>query len=109
MTASTTAPVQLLRVDMTHMRVEAIPLPAEWLLLGGRALTARILLDECDATCDPLGPDNVLIFAGGALEIHKVPEDFDWKLVESRLLKLALSQNPPTLVTTRERMTTEST
>ena len=52
---------------MTQMRVEEAPLPEAWALLGGRALTARILLEECDATCDPLGPDNLLIFAGGVL------------------------------------------
>jgi len=66
-TASTATPVKLLRVDMTQMRVEATALPEQWSLLGGRALTARILLEECDATCDPLGPDNILIFAGGVL------------------------------------------
>ena len=64
---ATAAPVQLLRVDMTQMRVEATALPEKWSLLGGRALSARILLEECDATCDPLGPENILIFAGGVL------------------------------------------
>lgn len=66
-TNSTTSPVQLLRVDMTTLQVEACPLPEAWACLGGRALSARILLEECDATCDPLGPDNILIFAGGVL------------------------------------------
>ncbi|MBW2269848.1 MAG: aldehyde ferredoxin oxidoreductase [Deltaproteobacteria bacterium] len=61
------SPVQLLRVDMSRMSVESEPLPEAWTLLGGRALSSRILLEECDATCDPLGPENLLIFAGGVL------------------------------------------
>jgi aldehyde:ferredoxin oxidoreductase len=52
---------------MTALRVEEVALPEPWALLGGRALTARILLEECDATCDPLGAENILIFAGGVL------------------------------------------
>ncbi|SMP45643.1 aldehyde:ferredoxin oxidoreductase [Anoxynatronum buryatiense] len=32
--------------------------------LGGRALTAHILTEEVDPTCDPLGPENKLIIAG---------------------------------------------
>lgn len=40
--------------------------------LGGRALLARIMLDEMDATCDPLGPENILIFAPGLLVGHKL-------------------------------------
>ena len=32
---------------------------------GGRGLVARLLSDYCDPTCDPLGPDNPLIFTTG--------------------------------------------
>ena len=53
--------IYLLRVDMTEGRVAREPLPEAWTLLGGRALTSRILLEECDAGCDPLGPENLLI------------------------------------------------
>ena len=84
MTASTTAPIQLLRIDMTHSRVEAKPLPEEWARLGGRALTARILLEQCNATCDPLGPDNVLIFAGGVLRGTAAPNSAGPSAVELR-------------------------
>ena len=63
----------LLRVDMTSQRVERSPLPEAWALLGGRALSARILIEECDATCDPLGPDNLLIFAPGVLSGSAAP------------------------------------
>jgi aldehyde:ferredoxin oxidoreductase len=58
---------RLIRVDMTQQTVEVVPYPEAWKMLGGRGLSARILLEECDPTCDPLGPDNVLVLAPGAL------------------------------------------
>ena len=58
---------RLIRVDMTNQTATTEAFPEEWKLLGGRALSARILLQECDATCDPLGPDNVLVMAPGVL------------------------------------------
>ena len=47
---------RLIRVDMTKLEAttEIVDFPDDWKLLGGRALSARILLEECDATgCDP--------------------------------------------------------
>lgn len=44
--------------------------PEEWERLGGRGLLARIMLDEVAPTCDPLGPNNKLIFAPGLLVGH---------------------------------------
>jgi aldehyde:ferredoxin oxidoreductase len=58
---------RLIRVDMTAGNVSIDPYPEDWTLLGGRALSARILLEECDPGCDPLGPDNVLVLAPGVL------------------------------------------
>ena len=58
---------RLIRVDMTAGNVSIDPYPEDWTLLGGRALSARILLEECDPDCDPLGPDNVLVLAPGVL------------------------------------------
>ncbi len=58
---------KLIRVDMTSQTATSEDFPAEWDVLGGRALSAKILLAECDPTCDPLGPDNVLVFAPGVL------------------------------------------
>jgi aldehyde:ferredoxin oxidoreductase len=58
---------QIIRVDMTNQTATTEPFPDEWKLLGGRALSAKILLAECDPSCDPLGPDNVLVFAPGVL------------------------------------------
>lgn len=58
---------RLIRIDMTSQSVQVDPYPEKWRRLGGRALTARVLLEECDPACDPLGPDNVLVFAPGLL------------------------------------------
>lgn len=44
--------------------------PAAWEKLGGRGLLAHILLDEVLPTCDPLGPNNKLVFAPGLLVGH---------------------------------------
>jgi aldehyde:ferredoxin oxidoreductase len=64
---------RMIRVDMTHQTAEIVPYPDDWKLLGGRALSARILLDECDPTCDPLGPDNVLVMAPGVVSGTAAP------------------------------------
>jgi aldehyde:ferredoxin oxidoreductase len=64
---------RLIRVDMTHETVSIEPYPDAWRLLGGRALSARILLEECDPGCDPLGPDNVLVLAPGVLSGTSAP------------------------------------
>ncbi len=47
--------------------VSSQELPEKYRMLGGRGLSARILLDEVPADCDPLGPSNKLIFAPGLL------------------------------------------
>jgi aldehyde:ferredoxin oxidoreductase len=64
---------RMLRVDMTHQTVEIVPFPEAWKLLGGRALSARILLEDCDPSCDPLGPANVLVMAPGVLSGTAAP------------------------------------
>jgi aldehyde:ferredoxin oxidoreductase len=64
---------KLIRVDMSDLSVSIVPFPEAWRLLGGRALTVRILLDECDPLCDPLGPDNVFIMAPGVLAGSAAP------------------------------------
>jgi len=60
------------RVNLRTRQFTKEPIPEAWVTLGGRALLARILLDEVDATCDPLGPQNKLIFALGLLVGHKL-------------------------------------
>ena len=58
---------RLIYVNMTDQSVSIEPYPAEWKLLGGRALSAKILEKECDPTCDPLGPENILVAAPGIM------------------------------------------
>ena len=64
---------KLIRVDMTALTVSITDYPAEWRYLGGRSLSARILLEECDPACDPLGPDNILVLAPGILSGTSAP------------------------------------
>jgi aldehyde:ferredoxin oxidoreductase len=64
---------KLLRVNMSDLTVKDEPFPAEWTYLGGRGLSAKILLKEVDATCDPLGPGNKVVFAPGVLSGSMAP------------------------------------
>jgi aldehyde:ferredoxin oxidoreductase len=58
---------KILRVNMTDLTVKDEPFPDEWKFLGGRGLSAKILLKEVDPKCDPLGPGNKVILAPGVL------------------------------------------
>src|SRR5574338_167298 len=62
--------MEVWRVNVRTREFKKEPVPASWQRLGGRGLLGRILLDEVDATCDPLGPGNKLIFAPGLLVGH---------------------------------------
>jgi aldehyde:ferredoxin oxidoreductase len=61
---------QVWRVNVREQTLKLEEIPETWKRLGGRGLLARILLDEVDATTDPLGPGNKLIFAPGLLVGH---------------------------------------
>ncbi|GAB4504133.1 MAG: aldehyde ferredoxin oxidoreductase C-terminal domain-containing protein [Anaerolineales bacterium] len=61
---------QIWRIDTNTQKLSTEPVPPAWQRLGGRGLIARILLDEVEAKCDPLGPGNKLIFAPGLLVGH---------------------------------------
>src|SRR5829696_5472564 len=61
---------QVWRVNVREQTLNQEPVPDSWKQLGGRGLLARILLDEVDAKCDPLGAGNKLIFAPGLLVGH---------------------------------------
>jgi aldehyde:ferredoxin oxidoreductase len=58
------------RVNVRTRTLTKEPVPAAWERLGGRGLLARILLDEVDPTCEPLGPKNKLVYAPGLLVGH---------------------------------------
>ncbi len=59
--------MKLLRVDMTSRQTRWEAVPEIYQHLGGRALIAKLLLEEIPATCDALGPHNKLIFSPGLL------------------------------------------
>jgi aldehyde:ferredoxin oxidoreductase len=61
---------QVWEVDAASQSLERTPVPQEWRTLGGRALTARVLLDRVPPECEPLGPHNSLVFAPGLLVGH---------------------------------------
>lgn len=61
---------QVWRVNVREQTLKQEPIPQTWQRLGGRGLLARILVDEVDATCNPLGAGNKLIFAPGLLVGH---------------------------------------
>jgi len=56
---------QILRVNMSDLSVTKEPLPEKWARYGGRALTSAIVFAEVPPTADPLGSENVLVFAPG--------------------------------------------
>ncbi|HET6446716.1 MAG TPA: aldehyde ferredoxin oxidoreductase C-terminal domain-containing protein [candidate division Zixibacteria bacterium] len=58
------------RVNVRSHTLSREPVKPTWEMLGGRGLLARIIIDEVKPTCDPLGPDNKLIFAPGLLVGH---------------------------------------
>ncbi len=59
--------MKMLRVDMSRREAAWERAPAAYERLGGRALIARILLQDVPPLSDPLGPANKLILAPGLL------------------------------------------
>ena len=60
------------RINTRTQKLVIDDMPTSWERLGGRGLIARILLDEVNPLCDPLGPENKLIFAPGLLVGHRL-------------------------------------
>ncbi|MCP4429193.1 MAG: aldehyde ferredoxin oxidoreductase [Chloroflexi bacterium] len=58
------------RVNVREQSLQQEAVPESWLPLGGRSLLARIMIDDMEPECDPLGPKNKLIFAPGLLVGH---------------------------------------
>jgi aldehyde:ferredoxin oxidoreductase len=59
--------VKMLRVDMKEAQIRWEPVPQEYEQVGGRALIAKLLLNEIPPACDALGPHNKLVFTPGLL------------------------------------------
>jgi aldehyde:ferredoxin oxidoreductase len=66
---------KILHVDLSDGRtwVEETPDTLHLLLVGGRALIAYLLLRDLPVGADPLGPDNLLIFAPGIFQGTNFP------------------------------------
>ena len=58
------------RVNVRNKTFTRENVPQTWERLGGRGLVARILVDEVLPTCEPLGPNNKLLFTPGLLVGH---------------------------------------
>jgi aldehyde:ferredoxin oxidoreductase len=58
---------KIIRIDMTERKVTTETTPADYQLLGGRGLSARILNREVPALAHPLSNENKLIVAPGLL------------------------------------------
>ena len=59
--------MKLITVDMTNQICAVADMPVEYQGLGGRGLTSIMINNEVPPACDPLGPENKLIFAPGLL------------------------------------------
>ena len=64
--------MQIWRVNTKSHTFSIEETPKSWERLGGRGLLAKIMLDEVDPECDPLGPRNKLIYAPGLLTGHRL-------------------------------------
>lgn len=59
--------MKIVRVNMTDGRIFEESVPEKYALLGGRGLTSRLISDEVDPECHPLGERNKVVFAPGLL------------------------------------------
>ena len=62
--------MKVLRINTGSGTLSYEEVPATWERYGGRALVGRFMLDEVPPLCDPLGPDNKLIWTPGLLVGH---------------------------------------
>jgi aldehyde:ferredoxin oxidoreductase len=59
--------MKFIRVNMGTKAVSVEDVPEQYKELGGRGLTSVMINEEVPPQCDPLGPENKLIFAPGLL------------------------------------------
>lgn len=87
---------KILHVDLARERTVEEPLPEDWrrMYIGGRGVGVRILLDMVNPGIDPLGPENVLIFATGPFAGSGLPLGSRYGIVaKSPLTGTATSTN----------------
>ncbi len=54
-----------IQVDLESLTVCKEPSPGEWKGLGGRSLISRVIGKKMHPTCNPLGPENLLVLTTG--------------------------------------------
>ena len=66
---------KILRIDLTSGSINSEALDGDLVepLIGGRGIASKILYDEVPPEIDPFDPENLLIFAPGALHGTGVP------------------------------------
>jgi aldehyde:ferredoxin oxidoreductase len=64
----------ILHVDLTTGKIKKEPLDPQMArdYVGGRGLAVKMLFDRLPDACDPLGPENMLIFINGPLTLSGV-------------------------------------
>jgi aldehyde:ferredoxin oxidoreductase len=65
--------MKFIRVNMSSKAIAVEDVPQDYLGLGGRGLTSIMINAEVPPKCDPLGPDNKLVFAPGLLSGTPLP------------------------------------
>lgn len=66
---------RVLRIDLNERRFRIEPLDSSWIkpVIGGRPANTKRLAEELNPDCDPLGPENILIFGVGPLTGSLLP------------------------------------
>jgi aldehyde:ferredoxin oxidoreductase len=64
---------KIIRIDMTDRKTKVDKVPPKYKEMGGRWLTSSFINDEVDPTCNPLGPNNKLVFASGIVTGANAP------------------------------------
>ena len=66
---------RILKVDLSGGALEEWEYPEDWArrFLGGRGLAVKMLWEELPPGADPLGPENIIIFAAGPYSGFRVP------------------------------------
>ena len=64
---------KILRVDLTSRKSSWEEMPERYTGLGGRGLTSAIVAAEVPPKADPLGPENVIVFAPGIIAGTSLP------------------------------------
>jgi aldehyde:ferredoxin oxidoreductase len=65
--------MRFIRVNMSDQSIRVEEVPQAYAGLGGRGLTSILVNAEVPPTCDPLGPQNKLVFAPGFLTGTPLP------------------------------------